>query len=271
MKHVSSAAMAFALLLGGAVPTFASQNSVTVFPAEGNKQCSDYSSNSMILQMGTTSPVSSGVLTGPENPRDADTTGESAPYTVTNGGKTVSFGNPDDPNGVRSTTPIDYALLKSGKNVTVIIYPSGGVTSDKDMRLTVGGQDLVVTAVSLCYGLGNAAPPPPPVSIVPRCEDLMTSGGFDGLSIQCGSGRSLVFNFELDQQHYNYTNTPVACICNSTAPLVECDPKALEGEPNSCIDPATKTTIPQVVTNIELSNDPYYCTTVLGSYKCYKY
>ena len=245
----------------------ASSNSVTVFPAEGNKQCSDYSSNSLVKQMGTGSPLASGVVSGAENPNDPDSTGESAAYVVV-GGTVASFS--------AATTPIDYAILKSGRNVSVIIYPSGGVTSDEDMSLIVNAQPLKIDVISLCYGLGNAAPivPEPELSTIPRCEDLFQGGGLDSVGVTCPSSgeRSLVFNLELDESFYNTDGTPMACVCNSATPLTECDPTVAAGEPNACPDPASTTKLPtEVTTHIELNNDPYYCTTVAGIRKCYKY
>ena len=251
MKHNLLQPIATALILGYASLTFASTNSVTVFPAEGNKQCSDYSSNTLVLQMGTTSPLVSGVVNGAENPKDADTTGESAAYAVA-GGNVASFS--------ASTTPIDYAILKSGRSVSVIIYPSGGVTKDGDMRLIVNAQSLKIDSISLCYGLGNAAPPAPVASTVPRCEDLAQGGGLDSVGISCPSNgeRSIVFNLEVDKSFYNTTGTPTACVCNSPTPLTECDPSVAAGSPNACPNPMSATKRPtEVTTHIELNNDPY--------------
>jgi hypothetical protein len=268
MKHNILKPITAALMLGYASLSCASSNSVTVFPAEGNKQCSDYSSNALVKQMGTGSPLASGVVSGAENPNDADSTGESASYAVA-GGTVASFS--------AATTPIDYAILKSSRNVSVIIYPSGGVTSDEDMRLIVNNQSQNITAISLCYGLGNtAAPPPPPpaLSTVPRCEDLFQGGGLDSVGITCPSNgeRSIVFNLEVDKSFYNTDGTEMACVCNSPTPLTECDPSVAAGEPNACPNPLSPTKLPtEVTTHIELNNDPYYCTTVAGIRKCYSY
>lgn len=264
MQHRPLTIAAAIAFLGQGSLALASDNSATVFPAEGNKQCSDYAANSTILQMGTNSLQAAGTLTGAENPRDPDSTGETVSYQVANG-TAVSFS--------ASTTPIDYAILKSGRSISVIIYPSGGVTQDANMVLNVGGQDQPITGVSLCYGLGNAAPPPPPVSEIPRCEDL-NMGEIDNVGIACpASGtRSLIFNFELDEAFYNTQDTPIACVCNSTAGLSECDPSVPAGEPNACPDPnAPGKRATEVSTLIELNNDPYVCTYVAGVPKCYRY
>lgn len=254
-----------ALMMGFVSTSYASSNSVTVFPAEGNGQCTDYSSNSLILKMRTTAPELSGVVSGLENPRDTDSTGESAAYEIA-GGTVLSFSG--------STTPVDYAVLKAGKKVNVIIYPSGGVTSDENMSLVVNGQTLNIEEFSLCYGLGNTAPPAPEASTIPRCEDLFQGGGLDNVGITCPSSgeRSLVFNLELDKSFYNTGGTPTACVCNSATPLTECDPSVAAGQPNACPDPASAAKLPtEVTTHIELNNDPYYCTTVAGIRKCYSY
>jgi hypothetical protein len=268
MKHNLLQPIATALILGYTSLSFASSNSVTVFPAEGNKQCSDYSSNSLVKQMGTGSPLASGVVSGAENPNDADSTGESASYTVA-GGTVASFS--------AATTPIDYAILKSGRSVTVLIYPSGGVTSDANMSLIVNALPLKIDAISLCYGLGNTTPPPPPpppLTTVPRCEVLLQGGGLDDVGITCPSNgeRSIVFNLEVDKSFYNTDGTPTACVCNSPTPLTECDPSVAAGSPNACPDPVSTSKRPtEVTTHIELNNDPYYCTTVAGIRKCYSY
>jgi hypothetical protein len=267
--HVCAAAFA----LSYAAMSFASQNSTTVFPAEGNKQCSDYSSNSVIMQMGTTSPVAAGTLSGGDNPKDADTTGESAAYTVANG-KVVGF--------TASSTPIDYALLKSKTNISVIIYPSGGVSSDADMRLTVAGVDLPITAISLCYGLGNQVTPPPPPPPLAKLKSCNIDAFLDATGVSCPTSgeRTLVCNFELDKSFYGLKDgTDSCCVCNNEGdkPLSECNPDlpvgtvVAEGEAPACIKPADKTVDTEVTTHIELNNDPYVCSTVAGKRTCYYY
>lgn len=267
MNHSPLHLLAATLVLGHASLAIASNNAATIFPAEGNKTCNDYAANSLILQMGTNSPQATGSLVGPENPRDADTTGEAATYTVT-GGKVVGFS---------ATTPIDYALLKSGKSIAFIIYPSGGVYEDANMKLTVGGVDQTISAVSLCYGLGNVAPPPPAPTTIPSCEDLNNTGGLDHVMISCPAdgSTSIIYNFELDNaRFYNTNGTPMACVCNRPA-LLECDPNvpydALNPGNGACPQPVGDKTGAEVTTHVELNNDPYVCTTVGGIRKCYSY
>lgn len=251
------------LVIGQAMFAQASDNSATIFPAEGNVQCNDYSSNSIIEKMGTTAPAISGTLTGTDNQNDADTLDESVDYTV-NAGTMVGFSS--------STTPIDYALLKSSKAVTVLIYPSGGVTEDANMELLVDGVPQVISSLSLCYGLGNSAPPPPPppeLSEIPACEDLT---GIDGVGISCPTNgtRSVVINMELDSSFYNTDGTQIACICNDQ-PLVECDPDVTSDDPNSCpINDPNKSGL-EVTTHFEFNNDPYFCRTTGGFRVCYPY
>jgi hypothetical protein len=214
-------------ILCSASGVFASDNSATVLPAEGNVVCADYSSNRIILSMDTRSADPSGVLSGPENPADADATGESASYTITDG-TTLSFSD--------STTPIDYVVIKSGRDVSVAMYPSGGVTSDGNLTVTVDGMDETISAFSLCYGLGNEAPPPPPLAETKSCD---FDAVLDETGIQCEAfgSRALVCNFEL--------------------------------EPNACPDHSVIDV--EVPTLIELNNDPYYCLTRGGTRTCYPY
>lgn len=269
MKQPTLHVFATAFALSYAALSFASDHSATVFPAEGNKQCSDYASNGTVMQMGTTSPVVAGTLSGAENPRDADTTGESVAYTVA-GGTVAGFSG--------ATTPIDYALLKSSRSISVIIYPSGGVTQDANMRLTVAGVDQPITAISLCYGLGNvvaAPPPPPPLKTLKSCNlDAVLDN--TGVSCPTNGDRTLVCNFELDKSFYGLKDgSDSCCVCNSAAnaPLTECDPNVAAGEANACPNPASATKLPtEVTTHLELNNDPYYCTTVgSGPRICYSY
>lgn len=262
MKYSTLRMLAAASMLGYAALSSASDNSVTVFPAEGNKQCSDYAANGTILQMGTTSPVAAGSLSGTENPMDADTTGETATYTVAAG--TVI--------GFNSTTPVDYALLKSGRSISVIIYPSGGVTSDANMKLTVNGADLPVTAISLCYGLGNQ-PPVPPVVELKTLKSCGIETILDNTGVSCpATGRTLVCNFELDKSKFGLDDgTDSCCVCNSDA-LVECDPSQPAGGPNACLsDPGTSKADAEVPVNIQLNNDPYYMSCVSGICTYFRY
>lgn len=256
------------VLLSHASLTLASDKSVTIFPAEGNKQCSDYSANSVIVQMGATSVLPNGTLSGADNPKDADTNPESATYTVTGLGTVFSFSG--------ATTPIDYAVLKGGGGkspIAVLIYPSGGVTSDANLTVMVANVPQLITGISLCYGLGNTTPPPPPPEVIPNCTDLTASlGGLDTVGITCPANgkKSVVFNLELGQPFYNTNGSPIACMCNSAA--VQCDPSVPAGQPNACPNVLSPSKMPaEVTTHIELNNDPYYCTTVAGIRKCYSY
>ena len=263
MKHLNLHLFTTVLILGYAALSSASDNSATVFPAEGNKQCSDYATNS-ILQMNTTSPVAAGSLTGPDTPQDINTTGESAAYTVS-GGKVLGFS--------AATTFIDYAVLKSSSKVSVIIYPSGGVKADANMRLTVAGVDQTISSISLCYGLGNAAalpPPPPPLKTLKSCG---TSSSLDDTTVSCGGmARNLICNFELDKPFYGLKDgTDSCCVCNSAA-LSECDPNVPAGGLNACTSTSAKALPTEVTTHIELNNDPYVCTTAgSGPRICYRY
>jgi hypothetical protein len=249
------------LALGNVSGAFASDNSATLLPAEGNVVCADYAANSIILSMDSRSPDPSGTLTGDENPADGDTTGESVAYTISNG-TSLSFSN--------STTPIDYAVLKSGRDVTVAMYPSGGVTEDANLTVSVGGQDQDISAFSLCYGLGNIAPPPPAPQVTKSCD---IDAVLDATGIQCPSdgSRALVCNLELDKPFFGTADgSDTCCVCNNAA-LTECDTTVPAGEPNACPDAVGSKTGTEVTTHIEINNDPYYCLTWGGRRTCYPY
>lgn len=252
---------------GGASGVMASDNSVTVLPAEGNVVCDDYASNKIILSMDAKALESaSGEITGPENPADPDMEGESVAYALSDGATRLSFSN--------STTPIDYAVLKSGGDVSIAIYESGGVTDDANLTVTVDEVDKRITAFSLCYGLGNEAPPPPPPLVTKSCN---LDAVLDATGIQCPAdgSRTLVCNLELDDPLYGAADgSDTCCVCNADA-LPECDANAAAGEPNACTIPkgTVDPTLPasEVTTRIEINNDPYYCLTVGGTRTCYKY
>jgi len=260
--HRSVAVLGAAVwVLGSAPSVFASDNSSTVLPAEGNVVCNDYAANDVILSMDTRSPDASGQLTGPENPADADASGESASYTITDG-TTLSFSD--------STTPIDYVVIKSGRDVSVAMYPSGGVTDDGNLTVTVDGMDETISAFSLCYGLGNEAPPPPPPLTTKSC-DLDSVLDATGIECPADGSRALVCNFELDDPFFGTADgSDTCCVCNNAA-LPECDPGVPAGEPNACPDSVGSKVGVEVPTLIELNNDPYYCFTVRGSRVCYPY
>jgi len=254
---------AVVLALGNVPGVFASDNSATVLPAEGNVVCADYAATSIILSMDTRSPDASGTLTGEENPADGDTTGESVSYTITNG-TSLSFSD--------STTPIDYAVVKSGRDVSVAMYPSGGVTSDANITVSAGGVDQDISAFSLCYALGNvAAPTPPPVPKVTKSCDI--DAVLDATGIQCPAdgSRALVCNFELDDPFFGTADgSDTCCVCNNAA-LTECDATVPSGEPNACPDGGAGKAGTEVTTYIEINNDPYYCLTWGGRRTCYPY
>lgn len=248
-------------LSGFMMAATASDKSVTVFPAEGNKQCSNFSLNVIRQINGVISPTTGTISDGTK----------SASYAISAGGTVMSFSN--------ATAPIDYVLLKNSGNVSFIIYPSGGVTSDGNMKLTVGSVDFPITAYSLCYGLGNVVappPPPPPLKTLKSCSSGGGGGSFlDGTGITCpASGRTLVCNVELDKPFYGLNDgTDTCCVCNNAnnAGLAECNPNAPAGEPNACPKATAATNPVEVTTHIELNNDPYYCTTIGGSRTCFRY
>ena len=258
--HRSAAMMGAAVwILCSASSVFASDNSATVLPAEGNVVCADYSSNKVILSMDTRSADPSGTVTGPENPEDADATGESASYTITDG-TTLSFSD--------STTPVDYVVLKSGRDVSIAMYPSGGVTSDGNLTVTVDGKDETISAFSLCYGLGNEAAPPPPPATTKSC-DLDAILDATGIECPADGSRARVCNFELDEPFFGTADgSDTCCVCNNAA-LVECDASVPSGEPNACPDSVGSKIGIEGPTLIELNNDPYYCLSRAGYWTCF--
>ena len=214
-KRFITAVTAAFLALCMPLAVHASDNSVTILPAEGNVQCSDYAANKIVLSMDSSNPEISGTIFGADNPNDADEIGESVNYTI-DSLTSLSFSG--------SSTPIDYAVLKNSRTVSVIMYPSGGV--DNDANMTLPGS-LEITAFSLCYALGNTAPPPPPPPVaktIPICEvlDPLSTASLDDTGVVCpadtaDSPRSLVCNIELDKPFYGLVESDSCCICNNIA------------------------------------------------------
>ena len=134
----------------------ASDNSVTIIPAEGNGNCNDYAANSTILSM---APDGVGTLSGPD--------GESGTYTLTTDLKTLSF---------NTTIPMDYAVLKSKRTISVLFYQSGGI--DNDSNMTIPG-DLEITGFEMCYGLSNDAVPVNQAPVLNPIGDKEVTNGND--------------------------------------------------------------------------------------------
>ena len=264
LYRVSIAALGGAIWLwGGTTAALASDNSATVLPTAGYLGCHNYAAGQGILSMLTRAPGESGSLDGPENPEDNDASGESADYKITDNGTRLSFSN--------STTPIDFAVIKYNRHISLLMYPSGGVTSDANMTATVNGKNKLIQAFALCYGLGNEVPPP---TTLKSCD---FEGMLDETGISCPETgeRALVCNFELDVPFYGTADgSDTCCVCNNQ-PLPECDPNVVAGDTGACtlpkatVDPTLRPT--EVTTHIEINNDPYYCLTAGGKRKCYKY
>lgn len=263
-KNLSLLLVLVTSLVGSAA--WASEKSVTIFPAEGNKTCSDYASNKLVLSMSVNSPILGTPVTisGTDLSTDGDSLPEVITYTMSADGKTLKF----DP---KTNTPIDYAVLKSGSAVSVIIYPSGGVSADTNM--TIPGPNnttLPISGFSLCYGLGNTVPTPPePIkALTPSCSDKMS---LDLQGITCDGGAPvLICSIELNQPFFGMQTGDKCCVCNHEA-LVECDPNLPEGTKGSCPGPTHNEAPKEVTTTIEINKDPYYCTTVGGKKTCYLY
>lgn len=135
-----------------------SDSSIIAWSAEGNVRCSDYFSNDIVLEIGTSSVLPSGTLSGGFNPLDDSTDpgytdDETVDYTVID---TDSAGNPIEL-GFSSSTRINAVILKFGRTVNFYSMPSGGVSFDSVLDLDTGvpgdGVDLEISAVSFCYAI----------------------------------------------------------------------------------------------------------------------
>ena len=110
-----------------------SENSATVFPAEGNGNCNDYAENGVIMAISASLPGSGSASDGTE---------------------TVTYTYDSDLNELTllsSTVPIDFLAIKAKRSIGVFIYPSGGV--DMDTGITLDG--TAFGSVDFCYGLNN--------------------------------------------------------------------------------------------------------------------
>lgn len=140
-RFITTVTTAFLVLL---MPLLAhaltpSENSATVFPAEGNGNCSDYAENGVIMTI--TGDVTPGVTTIATNGA------ASANITFNADAKSLSFDS--------ATVPIDFALVKKSRDIGIYIYQSGG--TDNDSGITLHGSEIA--GFALCYGLGNDAGP----------------------------------------------------------------------------------------------------------------
>lgn len=256
-KYLFLLLVGIALGVVGMPVASASDFSAVVWPAEGNVTCSDYSANKVILSMGTNSLVAgtTGTLTGPANPQDGDgdTNPETATYSLSSDGTTFSYS---------ADTPINYVVLKSNKDVAVAIYKTGGVRGDGDLTITRNGVNEPIDAVSLCYGLPGQQVAQ--TTAVPTCSNV-------GVTVP-GTQPQLVYRFDLNPStagapFYN----PKACV-TGTAKAVQCNPQLPAGQPGSCFPTGSTTTGPkEVVSSLQLNNDPYYCLTLGGIRTCYYY
>lgn len=214
---------------------------ITEFKAEGNVNCNDYALNSLVNSLSTSKPV----LTG---------------GTLVSGSQEVDYyfsdeGDEPDPTTLNfaikgASENIDYAVLKNatGKEVTVLIYLSGGIKLDTNMRLPSQGN---IGAISLCYGLGNETLSPPEIPVdVPRCEEVTN---LDGTGIDCSGvpsdQRRVISSLNLDAADGGFA----FCTCNvAEGEAQECDPGltvddfnfssdgCLSGEPNNAMPSETQ-------------------------------
>ena len=153
-----------------------SDNSVTVFPAEGNGNCNDYAENGVIMAISASAPGSGTATDGTE----------SVHYTFNTSRTELSFDS--------ASIPIDFLTIKAKRSIGVFIYASGGI--DNDSGITLDGTKF--SSVEFCYGLGNE--PVPPVNTAPELAEITDQSGLvdeviafsvsatdDGLPVSPGS------------------------------------------------------------------------------------
>lgn len=111
------------------------------------------------------------------------------------------------------------------------------------------------------------------------CENLLDSKtgmpAIDATGVQCPSDGSttLVCNIELTDDFGNpvpffgLNDADSCCVCNRDA-LAECDPGLPESQ-GGC--PISGDFDKEVTSFIELNNDPYYCRTIGGQRRCFRY
>ena len=199
------------LLAGMTVEALAGSTfTVTELPAEGNVRCNDYALNGLIDSVDTTNPEQLGTLTNGTQIVDYY-------FTENVDGSTDWTSLNFDIQG--SSENIDYAVLKAetGRDVTILMYPSGGTPTDTYMIMT---SPVAIGAFSLCYGLDNEelSPPSPPYN-PPRCEDVSV---LQDTVIDCEDvgGRRIIASTNLDTPEGEFE----WCTCNVAAgEASECD------------------------------------------------
>ena len=193
--------------------------------AEGNVRCSDYFSNDLVKEIGTSSVLHVGdvpegdplseTLSGSFNPLDDPNAptymdDETVTYTVTD---TDASGNPLELS-FTSSTPINAVIVKLSRMVNFYSLVSGGVTSDSRIDLDDGDpanpNDMEISAVSFCYGMpGDTTVPDLPV-----CDGIDEENCQEGEAFECN-----VIGGALQ-----------CCACNVAEPIQGC----LLGVPGSC-------------------------------------
>lgn len=165
-KHFITPVTAAFMLLCMPLLAHAADNSVLVYPGEGNSTCNNSAPNKTIESMSGSTSAGSGQIFGNENVNDPDNPGgESAYYEVDLSTNSFRFYD--------STTPIDFVVLKATEGVLLYFLPSGGLYDNSDMVVTDDlGNNVEIAAFSLCYGLGNEPEPEPPVNQPPVLDPI---------------------------------------------------------------------------------------------------
>lgn len=280
---------AVALVLGSLASAPAAQAS-SDFVTSGTPECFAYSPTRSAQKMGSTEVSSLQVegdvifVYGPPNPNGgihggaarsgkaaasrgsalsrARATARKAPASATDAQESAVLfgsGNPGEILGFYgSSTPIKYAVAKSGGTVLVRYYGDGGVFEDSGISIFFGESFATIDTLNLCYD--GPAGPPPAAATIPQCNPT-----------QCTSAQpSMMCAVPLDQPFFG-NGTDSCCVCNH-AELPRCNPDALAGAQDACIDGGTRSkTNVETPTTLELNHDPYVCTTSGGVRTCYSY
>ncbi|MDH3911894.1 MAG: hypothetical protein OEU09_11405 [Rhodospirillales bacterium] len=241
-----------------------SQNAVQVFPAEGNGVCRDYAANDVILEMGPANPTTNniGTVTGPDNPQDGGMNGESADYSYDPITKELSFTN--------STTPVDFVLLKSSRQINAYLYATGGET--EDFRLVLMHPDpaiedpIDIDRVVLCYGLTDLQAPTPAPPPLATCGEEV----FPGVDVICDNARDgtviTLWDPTLPPDDGGYAQ----CICNigGQSGSAPCNPGP-DGIPDllACFG-KDKDALPEAPVSVDFFRDPVTCSTIGGTRSC---
>lgn len=253
MKMLKRFLLMSALVVLAAPAPAADRATPTTTAIGTSANCSRFGNPMLVRQMSSgpglrLRPGGSQLLSGPGTGRPGAGRTNAASAKLFMDGSTLGFRE--------ATVPINFAVIRSGLKLTVIRYPSDGVLGDQGLQILVDGH---IDELSLCYGLGLQIGGAPVVPVCPSCAGV--------------SGRTLMCSFDLNSPQSSGDASRACCICNNdSGPLKACNPNAVGGQPNACVDGGTtsKTGL-DVPTSVEFNNDPYVCNVSGGVRTCYKY